>query len=95
LGSDADLKPLHVVFWWQAPAGTGKVTFKILIKQGEQNKGWFWYPAKRLTLTEGSVPQSSQYVLASTGNVRSYTYICIDTDIWYVCVNDNNNRSNM
>jgi hypothetical protein len=26
--SDADLKPLHVVLWWQAPVGTGKVTFK-------------------------------------------------------------------
>lgn len=50
----ADLKPLHTRFSWTAPKGTGNVTFRILIKQGEQGKGTFFGPNTVLTLTEGS-----------------------------------------
>ncbi len=36
--TNANIKALHTRFLWQAPKGTGTVKFRVLIKQGEQNK---------------------------------------------------------
>jgi hypothetical protein len=45
----ANLKPLHTRFYWSAPRGTGAVQFRVLIKQGEQNKGSFFWSVKSHT----------------------------------------------
>ena len=45
LQTSAELKPSLLRLSWRAPpAGTGKVTFLALIKEGPANKGEFWYP---------------------------------------------------
>lgn len=55
--SNPDMKPVHTMFYFRAPlAGTGTLTLKVLIKQGEQAKGAFFIPTKELVLTEGAVP---------------------------------------
>ena len=63
---DADLKPLHTRFYWKPTVGTGDVTFRILIKQGEQNKGNFFWAEKQLKLTEGVAPV--EYALPPSNN---------------------------
>ena len=42
----ADPKPYSVELPWRAPnvSGTGKVTFRVLLKQGETNGGAFYWP---------------------------------------------------
>jgi hypothetical protein len=52
--TNANIKALHNRFLWSAPKGTGTVKFRVLIKQGEQNKGNFYWPIKELILTEGA-----------------------------------------
>ena len=43
--SDAELKSYYERFVFQAPpAGTGPITFRVLVKQGETNKGAFYWP---------------------------------------------------
>ena len=51
--SDANLKPIKQTFYWKGAPGTGPVTFRALIKQGEQAHGNFYKPAN-LQLTEGT-----------------------------------------
>jgi len=53
--TNAEQKPFHTRFTIVLPKGTGTVRFKILLKQGEQNKGNFWYPQVDLILTERNV----------------------------------------
>jgi len=67
--TNANLKPLHARFLWQAPKGTGTVVFRILIKQGEQNKGSFYYPAIELRLTEAAplAPPTQRTVIGEPG----------------------------
>ena len=44
LHTDAELKPFRSVFRFKAPeAGTGKLTFRCLVKTGPANTGDFWY----------------------------------------------------
>src|SRR4051812_43707450 len=41
----AELKPYHSILYFAAPpAGTGTITFKTLIKQGNANSGSFYWP---------------------------------------------------
>ena len=54
--ADANLKQLHTRFFFSAPIGTGTVRFRVLIKQGEQNKGSFFWPVRELVLNEGPAP---------------------------------------
>lgn len=51
---NADIKPMFSVFHFRAPlSGAGPLTFHIMIKQGEQAKGNFYWPiGKTITLTE-------------------------------------------
>jgi hypothetical protein len=86
--SDADLKSMHNYFYYKVPAGTGRITFNLLIKQGEQGRGEFFYPAKPLNLTEkaansmlGAAPtvlgqpgQSCTEVCALTQTTSGYTF---------------------
>jgi hypothetical protein len=67
--TNANLKSLHTRFLWSAPKGTGEVVFRVLIKQGEQNKGNFYWPAKELRLTEGASPPpaTQQTVIGAPG----------------------------
>jgi len=62
--SNAELKPLEQTFYWKGDAGTGQVTFRALIKQGEQNHGNFYKPAN-LVLTEAPTPVAAQTVWKS------------------------------
>lgn len=56
-------KPIHSMFYYQAPpAGTGNITFQVMIKQGEQNKGAFFWPTKKLILTERPDPNPVGFV---------------------------------
>jgi hypothetical protein len=52
----AEEKRYHHFFKWKAPAGTGPVTFKALVKQGPTNTGEFYYPNANghLTLSEAA-----------------------------------------
>jgi hypothetical protein len=67
--TNANVKALHTRFLWSAPKGTGTVLFRVLIKQGEQNKGNFYWPAKELRLTEGTAPAptAQQTVIGAPG----------------------------
>lgn len=53
----ATLKRFHHVLHWRAPAaGTGKVIFRVIIKVGPTNGGWFYWPMQRdLELSEGKL----------------------------------------
>ena len=51
--SNSHLKLLHHTVFFTAPKGTGTITFRLLLKSGEQNKGFFYTPARTLTLQEG------------------------------------------
>lgn len=59
--ANADVKNIVHTFYWRAPAGTGSVSFRALIKQGEQNHGNFYKPAD-LVLTESSATPAAQSV---------------------------------
>lgn len=52
--ANADIKPLRTTFHFRAPAvaGYGDLTFRVLLKQGEQGKGTFYYPKTDLILKE-------------------------------------------
>lgn len=64
---DASIKPYTNKFQWRAPAaGTGTVTFRVLIKWGETNGGAFFWPSRDVALTEGSVA-STQWVKSDAG----------------------------
>jgi hypothetical protein len=52
-------KALHSKFYFTAPAGTGRVTFRVLLKQGGQGRGAFYYPKVPLALGEGPAPPAS------------------------------------
>jgi len=56
---DAEPKPVHTMHYFRAPAsGTGSITFKVLIKQGEQAKGNFFLPRVELSLEEAATPSA-------------------------------------
>eukprot|EP00462_Mataza_sp_D1_P022678 CAMPEP_0175131328 /NCGR_PEP_ID=MMETSP0087-20121206/6483_1 /TAXON_ID=136419 /ORGANISM="Unknown Unknown, Strain D1" /LENGTH=1426 /DNA_ID=CAMNT_0016413609 /DNA_START=30 /DNA_END=4310 /DNA_ORIENTATION=- len=58
LHTHAALKPYHYVLKFLAPPkGTGKLTFKALIKRGDANTGEFYKPLQDLVLDEG--PEST------------------------------------
>lgn len=53
LHTSAELKPYRLLMRWKAPpSGTGTVTFKTLIKDGQANEGEFYFPEVDLVLTE-------------------------------------------
>ena len=54
---DASPKRMHHRFYWRAPGGAGRVTFRLLLKWGETNGGSFYWPMTGgdLTLDEGDV----------------------------------------
>lgn len=53
--TSATLKRFHHVLHWKAPAeGTGSVIFRVIIKVGPINGGWFYWPMQTdLVLKEG------------------------------------------
>jgi hypothetical protein len=62
----AQEKPMHTRHYWAAPVGTGTVRFRVLIKQGVQGRGQFYYPAFELTLREGPAPVVPQAAPSAT-----------------------------
>lgn len=58
--TSATLKRFHHVLHWRAPsAGAGKVIFRVIIKVGPTNGGWFYWPMKMdLVLKEGKKKDS-------------------------------------
>jgi hypothetical protein len=60
---NANLKAITHTFYWKGEVGMGTVTFRALIKQGEQNHGNFYRPVN-LVLTEGA-PIGAQTVWKS------------------------------
>jgi hypothetical protein len=55
LHTDAELKPFRSVFRFKAPeAGTGKLTFRCLVKTGPANTGDFWYERASVRASEAS-----------------------------------------
>jgi len=67
--TDADIKPLHSVFYFVPPQNyTNSIFINVLIKQGEQNRGQFLVPTK-LQLTYQSVDTPSYTtILAPAGS---------------------------
>jgi hypothetical protein len=55
------MQPLYQVFQFVTPpAGTGKITFRTLIKSGPANAGAFWYAnVEDLSLSEGEAVEPS------------------------------------
>ena len=67
---DANHKPLRAQLFWRAPPqGTGKVSFRALIKRGDPNEGSFFYPNKngQLTLEEATTEPAPALGLAPPG----------------------------
>ena len=61
--ADAELKGFSERFVFEAPpAGTGPITFRVLVKQGETNKGAFYWPAT--VDTTGSAVQLPSFGVA-------------------------------
>ena len=73
LHADADRKPFSSQFRYQAPPkGTGRITFRALIKRGWANTGYFHWPAKDLVLEEETeekdeAPASSTWHVTEDG----------------------------
>jgi hypothetical protein len=88
--SDAAIKPLYSRFYFRAPpAGAGTLTFKVLIKHGEQATGHFYWPGTKgaddivtkteLTLNEGgtaAAPPATRLYRGEGGN--SCNNVCAD-----------------
>ena len=70
---DANLKPLRAQLFFRAPPkGTGTISFRALIKRGNPNVGFFYFPNKdgQLTLKEADTeadPVAPALSLAPTG----------------------------
>ena len=65
LQTSAEEKPSLLQLNWRAPAaGTGRVYFRALIKEGPANHGYFWYPNYKgdLTLSEASDPDPNVWI---------------------------------
>merc|ERR1719492_134752 len=59
---NAKVKRYHHAFRWQAPpAGSGDVIFRVIVKVGSTNGGWFYWPMKSgdLTIREHSIPPTT------------------------------------
>jgi len=69
--TNAAIKPTHQKFYFQAPKGTGNVTFRILLKYGVQNDGAFFYPERTLMLREGPAPSAPAKTLCSAAAASS------------------------
>lgn len=77
--TNANVKPFHTRFYWTAPVGvnTGTVRFRVLIKQGEQNKGNFYWPSKELKLKQAApVARTKLSVIGVAGRA------CADVCYW-------------
>jgi len=63
------VKRIHEIFYWQAPSvGAGPVTFKVLIKWGQQNTGAFYWPEKELTLQQAADPRITGFTMSMSGS---------------------------
>jgi len=76
--TQAKVKRFHHIFRWKAPlAGSGDVIFRVIVKTGSTNGGWFFWPmeAGDLMLFEsGTAPPSTQrWVTGSVGATCAQT----------------------
>eukprot|EP01129_Flabellula_baltica_P000570 TRINITY_DN10557_c0_g1_i1.p1 TRINITY_DN10557_c0_g1~~TRINITY_DN10557_c0_g1_i1.p1 ORF type:complete len:987 (-),score=258.71 TRINITY_DN10557_c0_g1_i1:69-3005(-) len=63
------------MFKWRAPAGTGTVSFRVLIKEGDANTGAFFWPNTEgdITLTEGASGSEPAWEMTEAGqSCREY-----------------------
>jgi len=72
----AEWKPLHSTLYFKAPAGTGRITFRCLIKYGNANTGDFYWPITDLSLTEAAPrpPSTLQWARSEVG--QSCSALC-------------------
>jgi len=75
---NAKVKRYHHVFRWQAPpVGSGDVIFRVIVKVGSTNGGWFYWPMKSgdLMLYERSEPIATytQWYIGDIGETCSET----------------------
>ena len=76
LHADADRKPYSSQFRYQAPPkGTGRITFRALIKRGLANTGYFHWPAKDLVLEE-ETDEKDEALASSTWHVTEDGQSC-------------------
>eukprot|EP00948_MAST-09A_sp_MAST-9A-sp1_P001837 g1837.t1 len=69
LHANGDDKHLGQRFYFKAPpAGTGTITFQLLLKVGPANEGEFYYPKQDLVLTEAGIESSQKYYLGAQGD---------------------------
>ena len=79
LHMSASVKPYTTSFTFRAPtAGTGKITFRCLIKRGPANNGYFHHPmlAGDLQLTEGSARSATMNFVSKSGVGESCDQHC-------------------
>lgn len=78
---DAAAKNFRQTFHFQAPEqGTGDIIFRVIVKVGPTQGGWFYWPMKKdLVLKEGKLDSSSiTWVQGKAG--ESCTKVCRDQD---------------
>jgi len=69
--TNAKVKKFHHVFRWRAPqSGSGDVIFRVIVKTGSTNGGWFYWPMETgdLMLFEGvQQPSPKEWVQGNIG----------------------------
>jgi len=69
--TNAKVKKFHHVFRWRAPpSGSGDVIFRVIVKTGSTNGGWFYWPMESgdLMLFEGvEQPSAKEWVQGNIG----------------------------
>jgi len=69
--TNAKVKKFHHVFRWRAPpSGSGDVIFRVIVKTGSTNGGWFYWPMEigDLMLFEGvQQPSTKEWVQGNIG----------------------------
>merc|ERR1719499_1480067 len=69
--TNAKVKKFHHVFRWRAPqSGSGDVIFRVIVKTGSTNGGWFYWPMETgdLMLFEGvQQPSAKEWVKGNIG----------------------------
>ena len=58
------------------PQGTGKITFRTLIKQGPANEGAFYFPKEDLVLNEGR--SSNTQESSGSWKIGQFGQSCLD-----------------
>lgn len=78
---EANIKNYHHTFRWRAPeSGSGDVIFRVLVKQGSTNGGYFYWPMESdLMLYEGGTVEETEKSNWFSGSIdKTCSEICSD-----------------